>query len=178
MVGFAAPVELAPGAPDTSGAHIATSAVDAGGPEDVLVIAGGGRANVSCWGGLLSLGASLRGVRGVVADGACRDVGEARDAGFPVYARPTTPVTARGRSHQVSSGEPVRIGPATGARGDIVLADETGVAIVPRARAHEVLRAAHALARRERAIAEELRGGASLADAMRDTRLAGTEEQH
>ena len=178
VVGFAAPVELAPGAPDTSGAHIATSAVDAGGPQDVLVIAGGGRTDVSCWGGLLSLGATLRGVRGVVADGACRDVGEARDAGFPVYARATTPVTGRGRSHQVSTGEPVRIGPATVARGDIVLADETGVAFVPRARAHEVLRAAQALARRERAIAEELRAGASLADAMRDTRLAGTEERH
>ncbi|EFL20597.1 hypothetical protein SSOG_00309 [Streptomyces himastatinicus ATCC 53653] len=86
-------------------------------------------------------------------------------------------MTARGRSHQVSSGEPVRIGPATVARGDIVLADETGVAFVPRARAHEVLRAAQALARRERAIAEELRGGAFLAEAMRDTRFAGTEEE-
>ncbi|MFD7501389.1 RraA family protein [Streptomyces sp. NPDC059850] len=180
LVGFAAPVELAPGTPDpsSSGAHIATSAVATSGPEDVLVIAGGGRTDVSCWGGLLSLGAALRGVRGVVADGACRDVGEAREAGFPVYARATTPVTARGRLRQVSSGEPVRVGPATVARGDIVVADETGVAFVPRARAHEILRAAQAVARRESAIAEELRGGASLPDAMRDARLAGTEEPH
>ncbi|MDH6622615.1 regulator of RNase E activity RraA [Streptomyces sp. LBL] len=178
LVGFAAPVELAPRTPGPSGAHITASAVSASGPEHVLVIANGGRTDVSCWGGLLSLGASLRGVRGVVADGACRDVGEARDLGFPVYARATTPVTARGRLQQVSAGEPVHVSPATVAQGDIVIADETGVAFVPLTRAHEVLEAAQALARRESAIAEDLRDGVALPDAMRDARLAGIKEKN
>lgn len=176
LVGFAATVELAPIIPGPAGAHIGASAVAAGNSSNVLVVASGARTDVSCWGGLLSLGASLRGVRGVVADGACRDVGEARELGFPVYARGRTPVTARGRLHQVSAGEPVRIASATVAQGDVVIADETGVAFVPRAHAPEVLKAAQSLVQRENAIAEDLRKGVALPDAMRDARLAGTEE--
>jgi regulator of RNase E activity RraA len=46
------------------------------------------------WGGILSVGAAARSVRGVVADGAYRDVAQARGLGFPVFARARGPVTA------------------------------------------------------------------------------------
>ncbi|MFI0423504.1 RraA family protein [Spongiactinospora sp. 9N601] len=176
VVGFAATVELAPVTDQTAGTHIAASAVAAGGPGNVMVIANGGRTDVSCWGGLLSLGARLRGVRGVVADGACRDIRDARELAFPVYARGGVPATARGRLRQVSAGEPVRIDSVTVARGDVVVADESGVVFVPRARARDVLLAAQALDQRERAIADDLRAGVPLDAAMRDARLAGIEE--
>jgi len=57
-----------------------------------------------------------------------------------------------------------------------VVADETGVVFVPRDRAVEVLEYAEALARREQAISIDLKAGVPLPEAMRDSRLAGTEE--
>jgi regulator of RNase E activity RraA len=177
IVGLAATVELEPVANGlTEGAHIASSAVAQAGPTEVLVVANQGRTDVSCWGGLLSLGASLRGVRGVIADGACRDVGEACDLGFPVFARGRIPVTACGRLQQRATGVPVQVAAREVAPGDVVVADETGVVFVPRDRAIEVLADAEALARREQAIAADLRAGVPLPLAMRDSRLAGTEE--
>jgi regulator of RNase E activity RraA len=58
----------------------------------------------------------------------------------------------------------------------VVIADATGVAFVPRARAGEVLQRAAAVAERERAIAAGLRAGVPLPQAMHDARLAGTAE--
>ncbi|UVJ38969.1 RraA family protein [Arthrobacter sp. CJ23] len=143
---------------------------------NVIVVANDGRTDVSCWGGLLSLGASLNGVRGVVADGACRDVHETREIGFPVFAKGRIPATARGRLQQRSTGEPVQLGGVTVTPGDLVLADETGVVVVPGSRLEEVLEHAQGVAAREQAIAAELRAGVALHEAMRDARLAGIPE--
>ncbi|PZS30997.1 MAG: dimethylmenaquinone methyltransferase [Pseudonocardiales bacterium] len=178
VVGFAATVQLAP---VTAGAwvasHITTTAVAAAGPTDVLVVANAGRTDVSCWGGLLSLGAIRRGIRGVIADGACRDVREARDLRFPVFARAASPRTARDRLAQVSAGEPVRLQDVSVAAGDIVVADETGLAFVPRRRCEEVLVAAEHVVEREDAIAADLRAGSPLPRAMRNARLAGVRDR-
>ncbi|MGB8379916.1 MAG: RraA family protein [Dermatophilaceae bacterium] len=71
-------------------------------PGDVVLIAKDPRGDVSCWGGILSLGAVQRGVAGATVDGACRDVAEAGEHGFAVVSRGHTPHTARGRllNHQ------------------------------------------------------------------------------
>jgi regulator of RNase E activity RraA len=178
MAGFAVTVELGPRASARgAGAHILTTAVATATEHDVIVVANGGRTDVSGWGGLLSLGASRRGLRGAVVDGACRDIGQARELRFPVYARGLVPVTARGRLQQRSSGGTVRIGGVPVDQGDVVLADETGVVFVPRGRVEEVLAAARAIEAREAAIARELRAGASLPEVMRDARLAGATER-
>lgn len=174
VVGFAVTVGLEPADGATPGSHIITTAVDAADDTSVLVVDNQGRTDVSCWGGILSLGASRRGVRGVVADGVCRDVAEARELGFPVFAHGSVPATARGRLRQRSTGEPVRIAGLTVQPGDVVLADETGLVVVPRARAKEVAAEAVAIAARERAIAGEVRAGVPLGTAMHDARLAGT----
>jgi regulator of RNase E activity RraA len=175
MAGFAVTAELEPLDGEHGGAHILTGAVEGAGGDDVLVVANGGRTDVSSWGGILSVGAAARSVRGVITDGACRDVGQARELGFPVFARAQVPVTARGRLRQKSVGEPIRLGEVTVRQGDVVLADEGGVVVVPRAQAHDVLRAAQALVAREAAIEAEVRAGVPLTQAMRDARLAGTE---
>jgi regulator of RNase E activity RraA len=92
IAGFAATVELAPLTGEHDGAHILTDAIAEAGPEDVMVIANGGRTDVSSWGGIVSVGAAMRSIRGVVTDGACRDVDHARDLGFPVFARAQVPM--------------------------------------------------------------------------------------
>lgn len=180
VVGFAATVQLEPMTGDQAhaGAHILTTAIAAAGPDDVMVVANGGRTDVSCWGGLVSLGASRRGVRGVIADGACRDVGEARALGFPIYGNGTIPVTARGRLQQAASGQPVQLGSITVNQGDVVLADETGVVVIPRGRVDDVIEAALAIQAREDAIAADVDAGVSLPEAMLDARLAGSAGTH
>ncbi|MFJ9708817.1 RraA family protein [Streptomyces sp. NPDC101234] len=175
--GFARTIELEPLTGEHDGSHILTGTVAESGPLDVIVVANGGRTDVSSWGGIVSVGASVRGVRGVVTDGVCRDVGQARELGFPVYARGQVPATARGRLRQRSSGEPVVIGEVTVHPGDVVLADEGGVVVVPRDRAADVLAQAQRLAGREAAIEAEVRAGVPLQQAMRDARLAGKEDQ-
>lgn len=178
IAGFAVTVQLEPYAPSPPGAHIGATAAAGASSTDVIVVANDGRTDVSCWGGLLSLGATLNGVRGVVADGSCRDVNEARELGFPVFAKGRIPATARGRLQQRSTGEPVRMGNVTVAPGDLIFADETGVVVVPRAHAEEVLEEAQAIAGREEAIASDLRSGIPLHEAMRDARLAGTTKEN
>jgi regulator of RNase E activity RraA len=179
VAGFAVTVELEPlssqpGA-EHGGAHILTSAIAGAGPDDVIVVANGGRTDVSSWGGIVSVGAVMRSIRGVITDGACRDVGQARELGFPVFARAQVPASARGRLRQKSAGEPILVGDVTIRPGDVVMADEDGVVVVPRERATEVLDAAQRLAERETAIEAEVRAGVPLPQAMRDARLAGTE---
>jgi len=119
----------------------------------------------------------MRSIRGVVADGACRDVGQALELGFPVFARAQVPVTARGRLRQKSAGAPVHLGQVTVNPGDVVMADEGGVVVIPRGRAAEVLAAARGVNAREEQIEAEVRAGVPLPQAMRDARLARTEAQ-
>ena len=173
VAGFAVTVEREPlGQPgaqpgtrpssDHGDAHILTGAIAGAGPDDVIVVANAGRTDVSSWGGIVSVGAAVRSVRGVITDGACRDVGQARELGFPVFARAQVPVTARGRLRQKSAGEPVLVGAVTVRPGDVVMADEGGVVVIPRERAAEVLDAAQRLAAREAAIEAEVRAGVPL----------------
>ncbi|WP_371664596.1 RraA family protein [Streptomyces sp. NBC_00280] len=176
VVGFAVTVGLEPRTDGPAGAHIATTAVESADDRSVIVVDNQGRTDVSCWGGILSLGAARRGVRGVVADGVCRDVAEARELAFPVFSRGAVPATARGRLQQRSSGEPVTVAGLRVAQGDVVVADETGLVVVPRDRAAEVAEIAATIVAREHAIADEVRAGAPLSRAMHDARLAGEKE--
>lgn len=174
--GVASTVELGPDDGRPSVRHLGAAAVDAAGPETVVVVANGGRVDCASWGGLLSLGASLRGVAGAVLDGACRDVDEARQLRFPVRARAAVPATARGRVRELSSGEPVTFAGVAVAPGDLVLADSSGVVFVAAAHAVEVLDAAEEIVVREAAMAAALRAGrpvAAVLDADYESSIRG-----
>src|SRR5206468_3484334 len=142
ITGRAITVELGVPGPSPPPRHLGAAAVDAASPGDVIVIAAGGRTDAAGWGGVLSLAAAVRGVRGVIVDGACRDVDEIRDLGLPVYARAAVARTARGRLAEVAWDVPVSIGGATVAPGDHVLADGSGLVVIPAARKADVLAAA------------------------------------
>jgi len=86
------------------------------------------------------------------------------------------PATARGRLQQRSTGEPVEVAGLTVSQGDVVVADETGLAVVPRHRAEEVADIAAGIVARERVIADEVRADVPLSQAMHDARLAGEAE--
>jgi regulator of RNase E activity RraA len=173
LAGVARTVALEPDRGDAPGPHIAARAIAAAGAGDVVVVANGGRTDVSCWGGLLSLGSASRRLAGVVVDGVCRDVAEAEALRFPVFARGTIPRTARTRLRERAFGSTVMIAGVEVADGDLVVADASGVAFVPQAHAAQVIGRAEAVSAREAAIAEDIRDGASITEAMHDSRLAG-----
>jgi regulator of RNase E activity RraA len=132
----------------------------------VIVIEHHDREDAAGWGGILSLAAHLKGIEGVIVDGTCRDVDDSRDAGFPVYARAATPMTARGRVAEASMGEPIRIGDLVVSAGDYVIADWSGVVFVAGPRAEEIVSTAEGLAAREGAMAEAVRAGRSVVEVM------------
>jgi regulator of RNase E activity RraA len=176
-LGFAVTAVLEPYAGGAAGAHILTETVARAGEDHVLVVDNAARRDVSCWGGILGLGAAMRRIRGVVLDGVCRDVEENREAGLPVYSRGSTPATARGRLQERSSGQPATVAGRTVHEGDVVYHDSTGLVVVPFGRLEDVLAEAEAIVARERFIADEVRSGRPLYEAMRDARLAGKGEE-
>lgn len=139
--------------------HACTAAIDAARPGDVIVVAADGRLDAAAWGGILSLAATLRGVAGVIADGACRDVDEAIDLGLPVYAMGVTPLTARGRQREVAWDVPVPVAGVTVHPGDLVIADGSGVVFLPAEHAERVITVAGEVAARETALSVRIKGG-------------------
>ena len=151
--------------------HIAAAAIEAAGPNDLIVIANGGRIDVSSWGGILTLAARRRGIGGVVVDGACRDIAESEEHGFPVFGRAVVPVSARGRIVQLAMEEPVEVAGVMVHPGDAVLADRDGVVFVPSAELDRVLGLAERIVARERAMAAAVRGGQPVTEVMHDSRF-------
>jgi 4-hydroxy-4-methyl-2-oxoglutarate aldolase len=166
IVGRVITVKLKRAGGERPARHLGTAAVEAATPGDVIVIDHGGRLEAAGWGGILSLAAKLKGVAGVIVDGACRDVDESRDVGLPIFARAGTPVTARGRIVEESFNEPIRIGHAAVLPGDLVIADWSGVVFVSRARADEIIQTAEEIAAREAQMAEAVRAGRSVVEVM------------
>lgn len=103
--------------------HLGVRAIDAANPGDVIVVDNGGRLDTSCWGGVLATGATLKGISGVVIDGACRDVDDCVEAGFPVYARGSVVATARGRVQEEATNVMIQFGGIQVRPGDIIMGD-------------------------------------------------------
>lgn len=164
--GRAVTVLLGPASAAPTSRHLCTAAVAASGPADVIVISGAQRTDTASWGGILSLAAVTRGVRGVVVDGAVRDVDESRDLGLPIHARAVTARTARGRVVERDWNVPIPVAGIEVRPGDIVVADGSGVVFVPAARAAEVLAAARRIQRREQLMAQRIRVGDCVIDVM------------
>lgn len=139
--------------------HLGVNAIEAAKRGDIIVIDNSGRLDISCWGGVLATGASLKGVSGVVIDGACRDVDDYVDLGFSVYSRGCVVATARGRAIEESTNEMVQFGGVQVHPGDIVIADRSGVAIVAKDRFDEVLKKAWELYQKEENMCADLRNG-------------------
>lgn len=146
--------------------HLGTTAIEAAQPGDVIVVEQRTGLDAGSWGGILTLGAKVRGVAGVVADGPVRDIDEARAYDFPIFCRALTARTARSRVAELATNVPVQIGPVQVAPGDYVIADGSGVAVVPAAEIERVLDAAEAIAAREAAMAKALLSGRAITEVM------------
>ncbi|MGO9957272.1 MAG: RraA family protein [Solirubrobacteraceae bacterium] len=118
------------------------AALDEIGDGDVYVISSSGARDVALWGELLSTIAIASRVAGAVCDGYVRDASRIRRLGFPVYARGTAPLDIHGRFEVVGHGAPLVIEGVTIERGDLIVADDDGVVVVPQDVEVEVLAAA------------------------------------
>ncbi|RGE18960.1 RraA family protein [Leucobacter sp. wl10] len=168
-------VRAGPRESDGPADHVGAASIEAANAGEVLVIANDGRLDVSCFGGILARAASRRELAGVVIDGACRDIGESRALGFPVFGRAVLPVSARGRIVQQAEGVPIAVGEMVVRPGDLVIADENGVVFVPADRAGEVVELAERLVRREAEMAEAVERGESVVAVMHDSRFPGAD---
>lgn len=168
VVGRAVTTKLAAGTPPPGAprVHLGARAIEAAQPGDVIVVDNDGRDTMGAWGGLLSLAASLRGISGVIADGACRDIDENREMRFPVFARRAIACTARGRVHEQSCNETVMLAGVAVRPADIVMADGSGTVVIPAAEAGRVVRAAEQISRREQTMAARLRDGVTVSEVL------------
>ncbi|MDH3681519.1 MAG: RraA family protein [Acidimicrobiia bacterium] len=146
--------------------HLCAAAADAATPADVIVVAHQGRTDCAGWGGNLSRAARHRGAAGTVVHGAVRDVDEAIEVGYAVFATTATPRTARGRAEERAWGGTVSIDGIAVATGDYVIADSTGVVFVAAADIERVLAAGEAIVAKEAAMAAELDAGRPVSDVM------------
>jgi regulator of RNase E activity RraA len=158
-VGRAVTTALAEGPAPAGGAHLGARAIETAESGDVIVIDNNGRTEMGAWGGLLSVAARRKGVGGIVVDGACRDVDEAREMGLAVFGRAGVCRTARGRVHEASVGEPVSLCGVLVHPGDVIVADASGIVVVPATRLDDVLTQAERIAAREAAMVRRLRDG-------------------
>ncbi|MFQ5955674.1 MAG: RraA family protein [Kiloniellales bacterium] len=139
--------------------------IDAAQAGDVIVVDNGGNP-VSTWGGLASYAARLKGLAGLVVDGGVRDADEIAELGFPVFSRHLVPTPGRGRIRVEAINVEVTIDGVLVRPGDIVVADVTGIAVVPAERAAEVLKLARRNARDDRQARAELERGLTFTEAL------------
>jgi regulator of RNase E activity RraA len=140
--------------------------IDNANPGDVGVIVMEGSLDVAAIGGLMGTAAKSRGIVGMVLDGAVRDVKELREMNMPTFARSVSPATAVGRYASVSQMVPVECGGVTISPGDIIVAGEDGVVVVPKDRAAEVLKRAQEIDERETKMLPFIKQYKSLAKAI------------
>jgi regulator of RNase E activity RraA len=141
FAGFARTVQLKKdeGNNDPAALSGMLAAIDEGAPNSVYVMAVEDGADIAGMGGLMGTAMASRGYSGAVIDGGVRDVAYLRKIGFPVYATGIVPSTSIHHYRFGGAQIAVQCGGVTVNAGDIVVADSDGVAVVPRARAQEIL---------------------------------------
>lgn len=143
------------------------AAVDGLKSGDVFIAAANGSDRSGIWGELLSTAAQASGARGAIVDGHVRDLRRMTAMGFPVHARGARVHDSRDRQRVIDVDVPVSIGGVLFRPGDIVVADEDGIVVVPREVEEEALTRAWRKVHDENRVRDALREGMSAAEAFR-----------
>ena len=142
----------------------AVEAIDRAAVGDVLVIdAGGG--TIAVWGELASNSCQVKGLAGVVIDGATRDVQDIRELNFPVWARHFVPDAGEPKGLG-EIGVEVEVGGQVVRTGDWVVGDESGLVVVAQERVVELANRALNVLEMENRLREEIRRGSTLSSQL------------
>ncbi|MGF6177760.1 RraA family protein [Ensifer sp. 4252] len=136
-------------------------------PGDMLVIDRLGDTRHACLGGAVARAAKQAGIAGVVIDGPCTDVAEILNEGLPVWCRGVSAVTTRQLDLGGTFNRPVACGGVPVLPGDIVLADASGVVVLPPDEAAEIAAVCIAREARVARTMERLARGEKLGDITR-----------
>jgi 3-hexulose-6-phosphate synthase/6-phospho-3-hexuloisomerase len=137
-------------------------AVDLANPGDVIVVDAQG-IDMAVWGELATMSAIKRGIKAVVIDGGIRDTADISRLGFPAWATSASPNAGEPHGHGRLQ-EPIACAGQAVSPGDIIVADEIGVVVVPKERSPEVLKKAKEVAQKERRYKEGIRKGKTLSE--------------
>jgi len=141
--------------------------IDSCKPDDVIVIGARGDRDYAVWGDNMATRASAVGVRGMVTDGAVRDIDQMDDLGIAVFAGATTPRQAFKRLLTLSINEPVFCGGVRVRSGDIIIADGDGVVVIGAEHADKVAAKAAEIHAIENTMQDFLREGNELVAAVK-----------
>jgi 4-hydroxy-4-methyl-2-oxoglutarate aldolase len=142
------------------------AAIDSIGAGEVFVAAAEGASNVAIWGELVGTACAHRGAAGAVCDGYARDSTALRSFDFPVFCKGTVPYDSNGRSEVVAHRVSVDFGGVRVDPGDLVVADDDGVVIVPRAVSSEVVESALAKGESESQFRTAVKSGMGATEAF------------
>ena len=131
---------------------------------DVIVIDAGGGYN-AIWGELASWSCKVKGVAGVVIDGAARDIDAIREMDFPMFSRHISSNAGEPKGYG-EIGVEIVCGGQTVREGDWIIGDESGVVVVPRERAVEIANRALDVKEHEDRIRAEIKEGKTLSEVM------------
>jgi 4-hydroxy-4-methyl-2-oxoglutarate aldolase len=134
-------------------------------PGQVVVIDNGGRMNCTVWGDLMAIAATKHGIAGTVIDGVCRDIPTIKKLQYPISTKGYYMVTGKDRVEVDAVNVPVAVANVQIKPDDIILGDDTGVVVIPKEKAAEVLAVAKQIAAKEELIVKGLEKGMTLKEA-------------
>ena len=165
FVGTALTVRLYPG--DLVDCLDALSVAQKG---NVIMVDAAGETETSIWGGLMAGLCLQKGVVGAVVDGAIRDTDEIKSLKFPIFSRAIVPRSTHSpyskRLEPIEVNVPIQCATVMVSPGDVVLADEIGVVVVPQKEAADVLKRAQDQAAQEEATRQRIRQGKTVEELL------------
>lgn len=153
LLGRALTIRSAPG--DNLMLHLALSIAQ---PGDVLVAAVDGFLEAGIWGEIATVAAQVRGVRGLVTDGAVRDTEVIARLGFPIFSRGLS-IKGTTKRQKGTLNQPIALAGAIVNPGDFIIGDADGVVVVPAAEVDATVATAHGIRQREDWIMSRLKQG-------------------
>jgi len=134
-------------------------AIDECKADDLFIAAANGSMKSGIWGELLSTASRNSGCAGAIIDGAIRDIAPMREMGFGVFAAGACPYDSLHRQRVTAVDVAVQIGGVTFNPGDLVIADDDGIVVVPQEVETDVIRGAWEKVHAENEVRDSIRDG-------------------